>query len=504
MRARRVIDEDYLLEEVAPGGAESGRVLALHASMKARARQYAEHLALIAEFFREDPDALGVPEDADLTGVKVAVALRATCGQAWAAVLDAHTSVELMPLTYAYLARGELPEAFHHYMLRHVRRLSDRQKRFVDEFLAEVELPSIPRPSFEAQVRLAVKLAKTDTVIDPPTLSRSVELVDVSSETGTASLYVTGPILEIKALAHRLDVGARTVQQAQRAALKTGEEIPFDIDQDLASRRRALSLATLRYAILTHSILDIDPVQETRCPYKILVTVPVTTMLGIDDAPAMLEGLTPIPAEQARHLAAEAPTWTRILTDPVTGAYLPATANGYQPTAAMRLQLRLRHPVCAVPGCDRATLLTGEDDHIVEYDHHDPARGGPTTLANLHRLCWQHHQTKTAGDMDPTRDAPARPHDGPRESRPVPTGWLIDGEIRTRTREHTDLLTPHTATVLDRAWHAFEHAQRQQEDAAREHRERRDGRKCRDTDESCSDQDPATATATTDPGPPPY
>ena len=96
------------------------------------------------------------------------------------------------------------------------------------------------------------------------------------------------------------------MQKAQRAALQDDAEgpFPFDIDGDLAERGRALSLATLRYAILTHSVLDIDPVQETRSPYKILVTVPVTTLLGMDDSPAMLDGLTPIPAERARDLAA--------------------------------------------------------------------------------------------------------------------------------------------------------------------------------------------------------
>src|SRR5699024_3324874 len=136
-------------------------------------------------------------------------------------------------------------------------------------------------------------------------------------------LLVTGPIPEIQGLAHRLDVQARTVQRAQRAALEDGAEgpVPFDIDQDLAQRGRPLSLRTLRYAILTHSVLDIDPVQETRSPYKILGTVPATTLFRLDDAPAMPEGMTPLPAELARALAAGEPTWQRILTDPLTGAH---------------------------------------------------------------------------------------------------------------------------------------------------------------------------------------
>ncbi|MGP9536682.1 HNH endonuclease [Brachybacterium sp. AOP43-C2-M15] len=473
MRARRPLDEASLLEEVEPGSLEAGRVLRLHATLRARASLHAHLLRQLALFFRDDPEVRGVPEDADLTGVKVAVGLRTSTRRAWGQVLDAHTAVDLMPRTFAFLARGEMPEHFHQYLLRQVRRLTDEQKRVVDEHMAGVEIPAVSQATFEAQARLAVRLASAGSVPVPASTSRNVEVVDVNTETGTASLYVTGPIPEIQGLAHRLDVAARTVQQAQRAALADGTEgsVPFDIDQDLRERGRALSLARLRYAILTHSILDIDPVQETRTPYKILVTIPVTTLLGLDDAPGMLDGLTPLPAEQARVLAADAPTWLRILTDPLTGAHLPAVAESYPPTAQMRLQLRLRHPVCAVPGCERPTRIAAEDDHILEYDHSDPGAGGPTSLANLHRLCWQHHQLKTAGRLDPTRTPdPDHPGDaapgGATRAGPVSTDWDIDGEVRTRTYEHTDLLSPHTAAALERAWRTHLRAH---EDAVRLH-----------------------------------
>ena len=209
---------------------------------------------------------------------------------------------------------------------------------------------------------VAVKLATAGDLPTPPVMARDVEIVDINTEKGTASLLVTGPILEIMALAHRLDVASRTVQKAQRAALEAGEEgpLPFDIDRDLAERGAAMSLRTLRYAILTHSILDLDTVEETSTPYKLLVTVPATTLMGVDEAPAMLDGMTPIPAELARELAAGESTWQRILTDPITGAYLPVTATTYQPTAQMRLLLRLRHPICAVPGCSRPTAMAAE------------------------------------------------------------------------------------------------------------------------------------------------
>ena len=472
VRARRVLSDQYVLEEVEPGSIEAARVLSLHQTMKTRARLYAHQLRQLSVFFREDPAVRGVVDEADVTALKIATGLRCSYFQARAQVIDAHTAVEWMPLTFEHLRVGDLPEAWHHSLLRHVRRLDEDQTRFVDAHMAGVELPSVSKTTFDKQVTLAVALATAGTVPTPPAQSRDVELVDVNTETGTASLYVTGPIPEIQALAHRLDVAARTVQKAQRAGLEDGAEgpLPFDIDENLHERGRALSLRTLRYAILVHSVIDIDPVQETASAYKILVTVPATTLLGVEDGPAMLEGTTPIPAKQARQLAAGESTWQRILTDPITGAHLPVTAETYHPTAQMRLQLRLRHPVCAVPGCARATVIAAEDDHIIEYDHDHPGKGGQTSLWNLHRLCWLHHQHKTAGLIDPDRDDADDPStgDGSTTAGPVATSWTIDETVRTRTREHTDLLTPHTVDALELAWRIH---QRAHEDAVRLHAE---------------------------------
>src|SRR5699024_1539938 len=269
VRARRELSEDYVLEEVEPGSREAARVLALHQSMKARARLYADHLEQLATFFREDPDVQGLLDEADVTALKVATGLRCTYLQAHAQVRDAHLAVEWMPHTFAHLRAGDLPEAWHHWLLRQVRRLTESQVRQVDADMAGVEIPSVSKATFDKHVGLAVARASADTPPSPPSKARDARIVDIDPETGTASLCVTGPIPEIQALAHRLDIAARTVQSAQRAGLEDGAEgpLPFDIDEDLRDRGTPLSLRALRYAILTHSILDIDPVHETRSPY---------------------------------------------------------------------------------------------------------------------------------------------------------------------------------------------------------------------------------------------
>ena len=155
-------------EEVEPGSVEAARVLSLHQTMKTRARLYAHHLRQLSTFFREDPAVRGLLDDADVTALKVATGLRCSYFHAQAQVTDAYTAVEWMPLTFEHLRVGDLPEAWHHSLLRHVRRLPEEQVRQVDAHMAGVELPSVSKATFDKQVTLAVALASAGTVPTPP------------------------------------------------------------------------------------------------------------------------------------------------------------------------------------------------------------------------------------------------------------------------------------------------------------------------------------------------
>ncbi|MBP2382794.1 hypothetical protein JOF43_002751 [Brachybacterium sacelli] len=475
--------------DTSPGSDQAERVLALHETMRERGLLYARQQELLVAFFTHDPATDGLIDEADISAMKIATGLRVTTNQAERLLRDAHRSVDLLPATFQALTTGVMPEGFHHYLLRHIRSLTDQQVRAVDEHVAGWDLASISRHKFETHLKTLIVRITAGTLPVPPRTQRRVDLEIADPTCGLATLSVTGPIPEIKTLAHRLDISARTVQKAQRAALGDDHaEIPFDLDQTVRDRGRPLSLTALHYAILTHTLLDTDPVPAPASPYRMLVTVPAMTLLGLENAPGLIEGLTPIPADQARALAAGEVTWQRILTDPTTGAYLPVTAGTYTPSAQMRLQLRLRHPVCAAPGCTRPTVLAAEDDHIEEFNHHNPTTGGPTDLANLHRLCWLHHKIKTAGHIDPQRpDTEATPGaettaeaaagssennpDPATGTPPPPTGtatpavveptvtwWSIDGDIHATTRENVDLLTPHLAQALDAAWSTHQHA----------------------------------------------
>ncbi|MFC7753967.1 HNH endonuclease signature motif containing protein [Tsukamurella soli] len=76
------------------------------------------------------------------------------------------------------------------------------------------------------------------------------------------------------------------------------------------------------------------------------------------------------------------------------GTVVAAAASGYTPTVLQQRFVRMRHSHCVFPGCqvpaERCQL-----DHVVEYDHRDPAAGGRTDVGNLVPLCGFHHRIKT-------------------------------------------------------------------------------------------------------------
>ena len=97
-------------------------------------------------------------------------------------------------------------------------------------------------------------------------------------------------------------------------------------------------------------------------------------------------GVGPVPVETAIAQLGAALTHL-VITDgvDVTTVYSP----GRHLPRSIRAALLERDSRCVVPGCDARLGL--ENDHWVT----DYAKGGPTTLANLARLCHRHHQLRT-------------------------------------------------------------------------------------------------------------
>lgn len=163
---------------------------------------------------------------------------------------------------------------------------------------------------------------------------------------------------------------------------------------------------------------------------RVAITVPALTAIGVDDAPAMLDGVGPIPLDTALQLCAGASQWVRVLTGPVNGA--PLAADTYRPGAELRRFLEVRDGTCRMPGCGRPARFC-DADHTEAW-----AEGGRTVDGNTAMLCRYHHTIKHArwkleqracgvliwtspsGRSYTERPAPiARPWTGPPGGRPT-------------------------------------------------------------------------------------
>ena len=155
---------------------------------------------------------------------------------------------------------------------------------------------------------------------------------------------------------------------------------------------------------------------------------------GDADGGASIDGLTPIDPDTARHLAARAPGWDRLLCDPVTGSVLEV--DRYAPTTSQRRFLAARDRHCRAPGC-RAPIARCQIDH-----NHEAHEGGPTRLDNLCHLCVRHHTLKTETGWTVTQE-----RDGTLRLNFQPTGIGVTPAQFTACRATPVGRTARTITV---------------------------------------------------------
>ncbi|WP_045730819.1 HNH endonuclease signature motif containing protein [Pseudarthrobacter chlorophenolicus] len=164
---------------------------------------------------------------------------------------------------------------------------------------------------------------------------------------------------------------------------------------------------------------------------QVLVTVPVFSLMGLTDEPAILDGYGPIPPSMARALVADgAGSFYRVLVDPRDGAPLEIGRTGYRVTGAMRAWLRMRDGKCPFPGCSNHSL-DNDADHILSW-----ANGGTTGISNLGQPCPKHHKLRHTTGWKPT---PA--------GRNKPPGWTSPSG-RHYASEHQDWEPPHRPKQL--------------------------------------------------------
>ncbi|MGN6129607.1 MAG: hypothetical protein ACTHOK_04630 [Nocardioidaceae bacterium] len=158
----------------------------------------------------------------------------------------------------------------------------------------------------------------------------------------------------------------------------------------------------------------------------IVVTVPVSTLLGAGDEPGLLSGDNPLPADLVRRIAADPDsTWYRLLTDDADHAtHLSTTA--YEPTPAIWRTVVTEDRTCVWPTCSRPSAQC-QTDHRIPHPH------GPTCPCNLWPLCPRHHKAKHSDRFTLRRE--------------------VDGTITVTSSRGTTASRPRTRQPVDEILH---------------------------------------------------
>ena len=142
------------------------------------------------------------------------------------------------------------------------------------------------------------------------------------------------------------------------------------------------SLNEVMSDVVADMLLTSDPMGDSAAAgiqANVQLAIPITTALtdvnAPGRAPALLDGMTPMPIEDAKRLAATAPAFVRVLTHPITGAV--QAVDSYKPSPAMRSFLQARDVHCRFIGC-RQPAINCELDHTKDYQY-----GGKTAVWNL-------------------------------------------------------------------------------------------------------------------------
>ncbi|WP_285042141.1 HNH endonuclease signature motif containing protein [Plantibacter sp. LMC-P-059a] len=274
---------------------------------------------------------------------------------------------------------------------RHARTITDQLRdipahgraAFVKRILPIAEQSTVARLQQRARVlrervhpeSITVRAARSEA-------DRRVEVEPAADGMAWVHLFTTAPVAI--AIGERLDalVGAahltnddRTCQQLRADALGSLciSGVTTSDQTDHQGRRSPIA----------RPVEVLDDIQPT-----VNLTVPVLSLLGVTETPATLDGYGPIDPETAARLAVNAPSMTRVLTDPETSSVLSVGRQQYRVPADLQRAVRLRDVTCRAPGCGRRARACDLDHSIAWAD------GGTTSVGNLACVCRHHHRLK--------------------------------------------------------------------------------------------------------------
>ncbi|WP_411719710.1 DUF222 domain-containing protein [Mycetocola sp.] len=342
---------------------------------------------------------------------EVACELRIPERTAIALIDESEALMHSLPRTLAALREGEIS-------YRHAQLLIDQIATLDPDATAQFEEAALPFARNLTPARFGQKARTLRERLRPESaiarrekcaIDRQVEYVPARDGMAWLNLYTTAPI----AGALYTSIRTQSVSLQGVAESRTLGQLDADVCADalfagLIGDRPPSTSSTSSTTKATQATATTEAQKTTKAPStekagtagaepgaafrrvrpNVTITVPILSLLGRSDEPATLDGYGPVDIETARRLVGQAKSFTRVLTDPETGAAMSWGTTKYKPTKRMRQFLGYRDHRCRFPGCSRAAVFC-DVDHT--YDHQF---GGPTELDNLAMLCPKHHRLK--------------------------------------------------------------------------------------------------------------
>ena len=318
-----------------------------------------------------------------LTRDAVAAALRVPPASMKTRMTVASDLAQRLPATLELLRAGEISQ-------RHAFDLADATRALPADSVAVVEARVLERAPEQTAAQFRASVKRAVLRVSNPAVEAAAHKAAVTERRVILTPVADG-MAELWALLPAPDA-AQVMAALNARAQETIHAIGGD--DRTADQRRADALVELADTALADPALTRSHAQRP----SIQVTIAASTLMGLDDQPAELDGYGPITAVMARRIAAdETATWRRILTDD-HGQVLHASSKTYRPTADMIRTVIARDQHCTFPGCGRHAQYT-DLDHVQAF-----REGDETTTANLQSLCRRHHRLKHHGTWHVDRD----------------------------------------------------------------------------------------------------
>ncbi|WP_098406097.1 HNH endonuclease signature motif containing protein [Paramicrobacterium agarici] len=312
---------------------------------------------------------------------EIGAAIGVTKGHAQGLLNDAEFLCEKLSSTFGALEAGEITRQHVDAMLRQAVSLDPEEA-------AAFETKALPKARQQSATQFARAAIKIREGLFPETISeRRCEAVKqrrvecYGTQDGMGALTLHGPVEVVQSF---LNAATRTARALKAAGDdRTLAQIEADAVTDALMKGFTTDGPKPGVGASGVGADRLGGIRPT-----VHVTVPVMTLLGHSDEPGQLDGYGPIAPDIARELAARAPSFTRLLTHPETGAVLSVGRDSYAVPADLKRTVRLRDETCTGIGCDRPATIC-DLDHIEQWQH-----GGETKLSNLQPGCEQHHMLR--------------------------------------------------------------------------------------------------------------